>query len=118
MKPQASANPVPEAKPETEVTEAVIVPRPATVNTPTQPIKKDRAQLYEATDKKLIIWFIYNEIPWQDKEKKSGYKTIFWFEPDKVRDLIVRWQSPEPIVVDLRKFFVAEDIFYSAIHDG
>lgn len=116
MKPQASANPVPE--PAVKNAENEPLRSPAISEIPTQPVKRDRSQLYEATDKKLIIWFIYNEVAWADKEKKSGYKTIFWFEPDKVRDLIVRWQSPEPITVDLRKFFTAEDIFYSAIHDG
>lgn len=74
-------------------------------------------ELYEATDKEMIIFFFACGVNYSKKLKKYGHKTIFWFEKAKIADPLRIWQSPEPIMMDVRKLFAAERIFYSAIHD-
>ncbi len=77
-----------------------------------------KPELIDLTDRDTIIWLLYNEVRWIKKERKEGYKTIFWFERcPRLIELLERWQSPEPIQVDVRRWLQAERLFNSAVKD-
>jgi len=96
------------------VSEANVVPTPPSVEQP----KTDTDELVCITDRDLVVTLLWSKFTYKRKERKSGYKTLFWFLRSEVDAMLKRWQSPEPIPVpDIRDVYLAERTFNSAVHD-
>jgi hypothetical protein len=92
------------------------IPDPTTQPTAVPIVSPD--ELVCITDRDLVVTLLWSKFTYKRKEKKSGYKTLFWFLRSEVEGMLKRWQSPEPIPVpDIRDVFQAERVFNSAVHD-
>jgi hypothetical protein len=75
--------------------------------------------LVSLTDRNLIVTLTVYGIPFERK-MKTGYKTIFYYRREDVKEVVEFWQSGRPIplpVNDIRSVFTAETAFNSATHD-
>jgi len=100
-------------------------PNPTVASSPEPPSAAPTAvpsvtpdELVCITDRDLVVTLLWSKFTYKRKEKKSGYKTLFWFLRTEVEGVLKMWQSPESIPVpDIRDVFQAERVFNSAVHD-
>lgn len=83
-----------------------------------QQVSSSDDTLVGITDRNLIVFLIFSGKVWRAKNRVDLRKTVFWFDRVDIQEPIHQWQSGQTLPCDdIRKVFMAEMSFNSAVHD-